>query len=153
LRRGELRRGGIIKAGDVLARRVLIEGAWTYRMPARISRQLHDRNEELPAITLTQNTDADFARATGSRSERLRVPADCGSPSRMQYTIKHEKPEAMVRDLRAARINGASRARACRRFHGATGGATGRSAICGTYARIASERAYWRGPSHWNERA
>jgi len=31
----------------VLARRVLIEGAWTYRMPARVSRKLHDRNEGL----------------------------------------------------------------------------------------------------------
>jgi transposase len=44
-----VRRGGITKAGNVLARRVLIEGAWTYRMSARISRKLHDRNEELPA--------------------------------------------------------------------------------------------------------
>jgi transposase len=42
------RRGGITKAGNVLARRVLIEGARTYRMSARISRKLHDRNEELP---------------------------------------------------------------------------------------------------------
>jgi transposase len=32
-----VRRGGITKAGNVLARRVLIEGAWTYRMPARVS--------------------------------------------------------------------------------------------------------------------
>ena len=43
-----VRRGGITKAGNVLARRVLIEGAWTYRMPARVSRKLHDRNEKLP---------------------------------------------------------------------------------------------------------
>jgi transposase len=42
-----VRRGGITKAGNVLARRVLIEGAWTYRMPARVSRKLHDRNEKL----------------------------------------------------------------------------------------------------------
>jgi transposase len=46
-----VKRGGITKAGNVLARRVLIEGAWTYRMPARVSRKLHDRNEKLsPAI-------------------------------------------------------------------------------------------------------
>ena len=46
-----IRRGGITKAGNALARRVLIEGAWTYRMPARVSRKLHDRNEKLsPAI-------------------------------------------------------------------------------------------------------
>jgi transposase len=44
-----IRRGGITKAGNVLARRVLIEGAWTYRMPARVSRKLHDRNEKLSA--------------------------------------------------------------------------------------------------------
>jgi transposase len=42
------RRGGITKAGNALARRVLIEGAWTYRMQARVSRKLHDRVEGLP---------------------------------------------------------------------------------------------------------
>jgi transposase len=46
---GSIRRGGITKAGNALARRVLIEGAWTYRMPARVSRKLHDRLEPLPA--------------------------------------------------------------------------------------------------------
>jgi transposase len=46
-----VRRGGITKAGNALARRVLIEGAWTYRMAARVSRKLHDRSEKLsPAI-------------------------------------------------------------------------------------------------------
>jgi transposase len=44
-----VRRGGITKAGNALARRVLIEGAWTYRMSARVSRKLHDRGEGLPA--------------------------------------------------------------------------------------------------------
>ncbi|WP_035697269.1 IS110 family transposase [Bradyrhizobium liaoningense] len=43
-----IRRGGITKAGNALARRALIEGAWTYRMQARVSRKLHDRNERLP---------------------------------------------------------------------------------------------------------
>ena len=46
---GSIRRGAITKAGNSLARRVLIEGAWTYRMPARVSRKLHDRLEPLPA--------------------------------------------------------------------------------------------------------
>ncbi len=45
-----VRRGGITKAGNALARRALIEGAWTYRMQARVSRKLHDRNEKLPQI-------------------------------------------------------------------------------------------------------
>src|SRR3954463_10841144 len=43
-----VRRAGITKAGNALARRVLIEGAWTYRMPARVSRKLHDRLQPLP---------------------------------------------------------------------------------------------------------
>ena len=43
-----IRRGGITKAGSGLARRVLIEGAWSYRMQARVSRKLHDRIEALP---------------------------------------------------------------------------------------------------------
>ena len=45
-----VRRGGITKAGNTLARRVLIEGAWTYRMPARVSRKLHDRNQKLSPV-------------------------------------------------------------------------------------------------------
>ena len=45
-----VRRGGITKAGNALARRVLIEGAWTYRMQARVSRKLHDRIEQLPSV-------------------------------------------------------------------------------------------------------
>jgi transposase len=44
-----VRRGGITKAGNALARRMLIEGAWTYRMSARVSRKLHDRLELLSA--------------------------------------------------------------------------------------------------------
>ena len=43
-----VRRGGITKAGNNQARRALIEGAWTYRMQARISRKLHDRIDGLP---------------------------------------------------------------------------------------------------------
>jgi transposase len=43
-----VRRGGITKAGNGQARRALIEGAWTYRMQARVSRKLHDRLENLP---------------------------------------------------------------------------------------------------------
>jgi transposase len=43
-----VRRGGITKAWNGQARRALIEGAWTYRMQARVSRKLHDRIEDLP---------------------------------------------------------------------------------------------------------
>jgi transposase len=41
-------RGRITKAGNTRARRVLIEGAWTYRFPARMSRLLHERQQGLP---------------------------------------------------------------------------------------------------------
>lgn len=43
-----VRRGGITKAGSSLARRALIEGAWSYRMQARVGRKLVDRIEALP---------------------------------------------------------------------------------------------------------
>jgi len=42
------RRGGITKTGNGHARRALIQGAWTYRHPARVGRQLRDRRERLP---------------------------------------------------------------------------------------------------------
>ncbi len=45
-----VRRGGITKAGSGLARRALIEGAWSYRMQARISVKLLARLESLPKV-------------------------------------------------------------------------------------------------------
>src|ERR1700719_2301831 len=43
-----VKRGGITKAGNSAARRLLIEAAWTYRFPARISRELLLRQEKQP---------------------------------------------------------------------------------------------------------
>ena len=45
-----VQRGGITKAGNSRARRVLIEGAWTYRFPARMSRLIEERQEGLPRV-------------------------------------------------------------------------------------------------------
>ena len=42
------RRGGLTKAGNSAARRLLIEAAWCYRFPARISRELRLRQEAQP---------------------------------------------------------------------------------------------------------
>jgi transposase len=42
------RQGAITKAGNGAARRMLIEAAWSYRFPARISRDLLLRQERLP---------------------------------------------------------------------------------------------------------
>ncbi len=41
-------RGAITKAGNRRARRILIESAWTYRLPARVGRALLERSEALP---------------------------------------------------------------------------------------------------------
>src|SRR5438874_6347834 len=43
-----VKRGGITKAGNNAARRALIEAAWTYRLPARLSRVLLLRQEGQP---------------------------------------------------------------------------------------------------------
>ncbi len=43
-----VRRGGITRAGNGAARRLLIEAAWSYRFPARISRELLLRQENQP---------------------------------------------------------------------------------------------------------
>jgi len=43
-----VRRAGLTLAGNRRARRVLVEGAWTYRYPARVSETLRSRLEGLP---------------------------------------------------------------------------------------------------------
>ena len=43
-----VKRGGLTKAGNGAARRLLIEAAWCYRFPARVSRELLLRQEEQP---------------------------------------------------------------------------------------------------------
>ena len=43
-------RGAITKAGNTFARRVLIEGAWAYRYPAKVSRHLQVRLEQVPKV-------------------------------------------------------------------------------------------------------
>jgi transposase len=46
---GERRRlGGITKTGNTHARRALVEGAWAYRFPAGVSKQIQARQEQLP---------------------------------------------------------------------------------------------------------
>jgi transposase len=42
------RQGGITKAGNGHARRALVEGAWAYRYPAKVSRHLQLRLEKVP---------------------------------------------------------------------------------------------------------
>jgi len=44
------RQGAITKTGNSHARRALIEGAWSYRYPAKVSRHLQLRLEKLPKV-------------------------------------------------------------------------------------------------------
>lgn len=45
-----VKRSGITKAGNKRARRVLVEGAWAYRFPARVSPDIQRRLEHLPTV-------------------------------------------------------------------------------------------------------
>ena len=48
---GKRRLGGITKTGNTHARRMLVEGAWAYRHPAKVSREIRLRLEHLsPAV-------------------------------------------------------------------------------------------------------
>ena len=61
-----IRRGGITKAGNSAARRLLIEAAWCYRFPARVSRDL------LPASGRSTQTDpGDRLEGTGAAVRAL----------------------------------------------------------------------------------
>jgi transposase len=46
---GRRQQGSMTKTGNAHARRALVEGAWAYRYPAQVSRQLQLRLEKLPA--------------------------------------------------------------------------------------------------------
>ncbi len=45
-----VRRGGITRTGNVHVRRVLVEAAWAYRLPARVSRIIRLRQESQPKL-------------------------------------------------------------------------------------------------------
>jgi transposase len=79
-----IRRVGITKAGNALARRVLIEGVWTYRMTARVSRKLHDRLEPLSAAI----RDIAWKRRSGCVSQSgLARMIRCGTIQASRRTV------------------------------------------------------------------
>lgn len=43
-----VKRGGITRTGNGHARRMLVESAWSYRLPARVSRRLRERQQNVP---------------------------------------------------------------------------------------------------------
>ena len=50
--------GGITKAGNTYARKVLVEAAWSYRFPAKVSRIIQVRHEGLPKPIVARAWDA-----------------------------------------------------------------------------------------------
>ena len=74
---GEQRRqGSIPKAGNTPARRVLVEGAWAYRYPAKVSRHLQLRLEKPP--NLIQDIRG---KAQGRLCQRARPRSARGQPA------------------------------------------------------------------------
>lgn len=70
------KRGAITKTGNQHARRVLIEGGWAYRFPAKVSREIQKRQEHLPLPV------RDIAwKAQVRLSKRFKVMANRGKPN------------------------------------------------------------------------
>jgi hypothetical protein len=65
---GERRQqGSMTNAGNTHARRALVEGAWAYRDPAKVSRQLHLRRETPPKAIQDISWKAQVRRYTRDR--------------------------------------------------------------------------------------
>ncbi|MGH8233373.1 MAG: transposase, partial [Rhodanobacteraceae bacterium] len=55
---GSRKLGGITKAGNGYARKLLVEAAWSYRFPAKLSRIIQVRHEHLPKPIVDRAWDA-----------------------------------------------------------------------------------------------
>ena len=56
---GNTRRlGGITKAGNSYARKLLVEAAWSYRHPARVGKSIQPRHEGIPKAIIDRAWDA-----------------------------------------------------------------------------------------------
>jgi transposase len=55
---GKRRQGGITKTGNSYARKLLVESAWSYRHPARVSIDIQRRHEGLPKPIIDRAWDA-----------------------------------------------------------------------------------------------
>src|SRR5258707_422185 len=55
---GKRRQGGITKTGNSLARKLLIEAAWSYRHTAKVSPEIQLRHEGLPKVIIDRAWDA-----------------------------------------------------------------------------------------------
>src|SRR3954465_1478348 len=82
-------RGSITKAGNPRARRVLIEGAWTYRYPARLSRPLQLRQESLPTVVRAIAWKAQLRLCARDRRMRAQAPDVLAKGVAAQASVRH----------------------------------------------------------------
>jgi transposase len=77
----ERKQGGITKMGNGIARRALIEAAWHYREPARLTPHLQKRQEGLPKAVIAAAWEAQsrlhrrYKHLTGVRHKKSQVAA------------------------------------------------------------------------------
>jgi hypothetical protein len=55
---GKRRQGSITKTGNSYARKLLVESAWSYRHPARVSVEIQRRHEGIPKAIIDRSWDA-----------------------------------------------------------------------------------------------
>jgi hypothetical protein len=104
-----IRRSGLTKTGNAEARRVMVEAAWTYRLPARVGRILLDRPEGLPveirdiAWKAQVRLCACYRRlppkVSRSRSSWPRSPANCWASPGHRPSGRHREGHLTGSDL------------------------------------------------------
>lgn len=93
----QVKRGGITKTGNRFARKALVESAWSYRMPARVSKVLLKRQEGLPQAVRDISWKAQVRlcaryrrfRAQG-KSQQVTVTAIARELAGFVWSIAHE---------------------------------------------------------------
>src|SRR5258705_10998772 len=89
-----IHRGSITKTGNAHARLLLTEAAWSYRFPARLSRNLRDRSDSVPEAVRSHAWKAQvrlcgrFARLS-SRGVQVNKVCVAGSPQFAGVVLGH----------------------------------------------------------------
>lgn len=99
----KVQRGGITKAGNTRARRILVEGAWSYRWPARVTNEIRARLEGLPttvrAIAWKAQTRlcTRFRRLTAvGKNRNVVIAAIAREMAAFAWAIAHEVQPALA---------------------------------------------------------
>ena len=92
------KRGSITKTGNGHVRRMLIEAAWAYRFPARISRCLRNRQQEFSSSILDISWKAQirlcsrYRKMTARKTQQLVITAIARELSAFMWAIAREVP-------------------------------------------------------------